>query len=177
MSQHLDSLKIGDKIEMRGPKGHMNYKGRGTFTIKHVGKPLQQRKADHFGMICGGTGITPMLQIINAVFRDDRAAAITISLLYANQTEEDILLREELETLERQYPNRFRLHYTLDRPPSIWSYSTGFVNEEMIRKHMPSPSKDGTTQILMCGPPPMIKFACIPNLEAVGFTEDEWFSF
>jgi NAD(P)H-flavin reductase len=71
----------------------------------------------------------------------------------------------------------FQLHYTLDRPPSIWSYSTGFVNEEMIRKHMPSPSKDGTTQILMCGPPPMIKFACIPNLEAVGFTEDEWFSF
>ncbi len=64
----------------------MNYMGRGTLTIKHVGKPLQQRKADHFGMICGGTGITPMLQIINAVFRDDRATAITISLLYANQS-------------------------------------------------------------------------------------------
>jgi cytochrome-b5 reductase len=118
MSQHLDSLKIGDSIEMRGPKGkfinwiqknsksiyfakseqigfpylpnnftgHMNYMGSGTFTIKHVGKPLQQRKANHFGMICGGTGITPMLQIINAVFRDDKAKAITISLLYANQS-------------------------------------------------------------------------------------------
>jgi ferredoxin-NADP reductase len=63
----------------------MNYKGMGKFTLKLIGKPLQERNAKHFGMICGGTGITPMLQIINAIFRDNKATAITISLLYANQ--------------------------------------------------------------------------------------------
>lgn len=177
MSQHLDSLKIGDDIEMRGPKGHMTYWGAGNFTVKVIGKPLQQRHAKHFGMICGGTGITPMLQIINAIFRDSKGKSITISLLYANQTEDDILLRQDLETLEKKYPTQFKLHYTLDRPPAQWLYSSGFINEDMIRNHMPAPSKGGTSQILMCGPPPMIKFACIPNLQAVGYTDAEWFSF
>jgi cytochrome-b5 reductase len=177
MSQHLDSLKIGDATEMRGPKGHMDYMGKGKFTLKLIGKPIQHRSAKHFGMICGGTGITPMLQVINAVIRDTKDTSITISLLYANQSEDDILLRQDLELLEKQYPTRFKLHYTLDRPPAQWGYFSGFVNEAMIRSSLPSPSKDGTTQILMCGPPPMIKFACIPNLEALGFTEDEWVSF
>jgi hypothetical protein len=34
MSQHLESLKIGDSILMKGPKGHLDYKGKGRFTIK-----------------------------------------------------------------------------------------------------------------------------------------------
>lgn len=179
MSQHLDSLKIGDTVEMRGPKGHMTYLGSGNFTLKLIGKPLQTRHAKQFGMIAGGTGITPMLQVIHAVLRDAKDTHTTMSLLYANQTEDDILVREELETIAKEYPTRFRVHYTLDRAPSKWAYSTGFISKEMIESHLhlPLPSKDGTTQILMCGPPPMIKFACIPSLEALGFTESEWFSF
>ena len=65
--------------------------------------------------IIGGTGITPMLQLIRAVFRDtnDRTE---LSLLFANQTEDDILLREELEDVQKQFPERFKLWYTVDRP-------------------------------------------------------------
>ena len=53
---------------------------------------------------------------------------------------------------------------------SDWSYSSGFVSAEMISAHLPPPGK--TSQILMCGPPPMIKFACLPNLEKLGFSGD-----
>ena len=176
MSQHLDSLKIGDTIEMRGPKGHMEYKGKGSFTVKLLRKPLESRKAKHFGMIAGGTGITPMLQVIHAIVRDPNDE-VKVSLIYANQTEDDILVREELESLVKDYPDRFTLHYTLDHPPSEWIYSTGFITKEMIQKYLPAPAADKTTQILMCGPPPMIKFACVPNLEALGFSEAEMFTF
>ena len=31
--------------------------------------------------------------------------------------------------------------------------------------------------IFMCGPPPMLKFACIPNLTKVGHKETNFFSF
>lgn len=166
LSQHLDTLKIGDTIDMKGPKGHLTYLGRGRFTVKQLRKPLQERKAKHFGLIAGGTGITPILALCVAIFRDTKDTTTTMSVLYANQSEEDILVREELETLAKAYPNRFKLHYTVDRPPaSGWKYSTGFVNEEMLEKTMPPVSADGSTQILMCGPPPMLKFACIPNLE------------
>ena len=118
-----------------------------------------------------------MLQIMHAVLRDEPNSNVTISLLYANQAEDDILVREELEDAVKTYNGRFKLHYTLDRPPNGWKYSTGFISKEMIEEHLPSPAADGSTQILMCGPPPMVKFACLPNLEALGFKKSDHFVF
>ena len=45
-------------------------------------------------MICGGTGITPLYTFLKALQEE---IGITTSLLFANRTEEDILLRKELE--------------------------------------------------------------------------------
>lgn len=130
------------------------------------------------GMIAGGTGITPMLQVLHAIFRDPKDSTTTVSLLFANQSEDDILVREELELLAKDFPDRFKLHYTLDRPPANWNYSTGFVNKDMVQNHvMNSKVANDNTQVLMCGPPPMIKFACIPSLQELGLDESKWFSF
>ena len=98
MSQHLNSMKLGDTILMKGPKGHLDYKGRGHFTIakrRNEEKPYHMKK---IGMVAGGTGITPMLQVIRAILKDpsDRTE---LWLIFANQAEEDILLRKELEGL------------------------------------------------------------------------------
>ena len=56
-----------------------------------------------------------------------------------------------------------------------WKYSSGFISAEMISEHLPPPG--ASTQILMCGPPPMIKFACLPNLEKLHYTEDMYVPF
>ena len=56
-----------------------------------------------------------------------------------------------------------------------WEYSSGFISEEMIASQLPAPGPD--TQILMCGPPPMIKFACLPSLTKLGYTEDMFVAF
>lgn len=155
---------------MKGPKGHLDYHGRGNFTITKKNKGVKYHKRK-IGMIAGGTGITPMLQVIRAVLRD-KSDTTELWLLFANQTEDDILLRKELEEI----PNlRFHLWYTLDRPGPDWKYSAGFVNVEMCRDHLPSPSDD--TMIFFCGPPPMIKFACEPACKELGFTDDQLFSF
>lgn len=118
-----------------------------------------------------------MLQIMHAVLRDEPNSDVTVSLIYANQTEDDILVREELEDALAKYDGRFKLHYTLDRPPTGWKHSTGFITKDMIDEHLPKAAGDGSTQILMCGPPPMIKFACLPNLEALGFKKSDYFTF
>ena len=106
-----------------------------------------------FGMIAGGTGITPMLQIIRAILKNpsDRTQ---ISLIFANINEEDILLRSELEQLAKDEKDRFTLYLVLNNPPEGWTGGAGFVTEEMIKEHCPKPAKD--IKILMCGPPPMI---------------------
>lgn len=51
-----------------------------------------------------------------------------------------------------------------------WKYSSGFINDEMLRDHLFAASDDTIT--LMCGPPPMINFACQPNLEKLGHNKD-----
>jgi cytochrome-b5 reductase len=83
------------------------------------------------------------------------------------------LVREELETLSRVFPDRFRLHYTVDRAPAGWKHSEGFISKEMLEKHCLFNKSHKGTQVFMCGPPPMIKFACQPNLLELGFTEKE----
>jgi len=178
MSQHLGKLKFGDTLEMKGPKGHMTYLGEGKMRKHaHLRKPEEMRNAEHFAMIAGGTGITPMLQIIEAVLRNPNDTT-TLSLLFANQTEGDILVREELDTLSAEHPNRFTLHYTLDRPPAEWKFSKGFITKDMIHsKLLGNLAKGKDVQFLMCGPPMMIKFACIPNIEALGYKVTNYFSF
>ncbi|XP_053798086.1 NADH-cytochrome b5 reductase 3-like isoform X2 [Vidua chalybeata] len=175
MSQYLDSLKIGDTIDFRGPSGLLVYKGKGKFDIRPEKKAEPVTKTvKYVGMIAGGTGITPMLQIIRAIIKD-KDDPTTCQLLFANQTEKDILLRSELDEIQAQNPGRFKCWYTLDRAPENWDYSQGFVNQEMIRDHLPPPQND--VLILMCGPPPMIQYACIPNLDKLGYAKDMRFSF
>lgn len=174
MSQHLESLEIGDSIDVRGPSGKLNYTKPGILEIKDGLKPVVEKRCSNIGMIAGGTGITPMLQVIRAILKN-QADNTKMWLLFANQTADDILLREDLESIKKEHPNRFHLWYTLDRPAEDWAYGSGFVNEKMLESHMPKPGPE--TLVLMCGPPPMIQFACIPNLEKLGFTSDSYFSF
>ncbi|XP_029902156.1 NADH-cytochrome b5 reductase 3 [Myripristis murdjan] len=175
MSQYLESLKINDTIDFRGPSGLLVYKGKGAFAIQADKKsPPVIKKAKQLGMIAGGTGITPMLQIITAVMKDPKDPTVC-HLLFANQTEKDILLRPELEEIAATHPDRFKLWFTLDRAPDDWEYSQGFISEDMVRDHLPPPSDD--TLIVMCGPPPMIQFACNPNLDKVGHSNSRRFTF
>jgi cytochrome-b5 reductase len=158
-----------------GPKGNLEYLGEGKITINMKSRKMNKYKVKKIGMIAGGTGITPMLQVIRAALKDPFDDT-EMWLLFANQTEEDILLRKELEAIPK---NRLHVWYTLDRPPAIdWGYSTGFINKDMCAEHLP-PKVEGATDtiILMCGPPPMIKFACEPALKELGFDENDYYSF
>lgn len=175
MSQYLDSLKIGDMIDFRGPNGLLVYKGKGKFSVRPDKKSEPQIKsAKHVGMIAGGTGITPMLQLIRHITKDPKDDT-KCYLIFANQTEDDILLRAELEEVAESHPDQFKLWYTLDRPPKDWKYSTGFITEDMMKEHLPSPKDD--VLILMCGPPPMIQFACNPNLDKLKYPEGRRFAY
>ncbi|XP_066943096.1 NADH-cytochrome b5 reductase 3 isoform X2 [Macrobrachium rosenbergii] len=175
LSQYMEAMSLGETIDVRGPSGLLEYHGNGTFAIKPDKKsPPNLVTAKKVNMIAGGTGITPMLQLIRHVARSE-SDKTHLALLFANQTEADILLRHELEEVLSQHPDKFKLWYTVDRPESGWKYSNGFVSAEMISEHLFPPSDD--TLVLMCGPPPMINFACIPNLDKLGYSPSMRFAY
>lgn len=85
MSQYLDDMKIGDKIAFRGPSGKLQYHGHGKFSIKKLRKdPPNFVTAKYVNMIAGGTGITPMLQLIREITKHLNDST-QVSLIYANQ--------------------------------------------------------------------------------------------
>ncbi|XP_020685101.1 NADH-cytochrome b5 reductase-like protein isoform X1 [Dendrobium catenatum] len=134
MSQHFAQLKPGDVLEVKGPIEKLRY------------SPNMKKK---LGMVAGGTGITPMVQVIKAILKnpDDKTQ---VSLIYANVSPDDILLKAELDRLAASYPN-FKVFYTVDKPSKSWRGGAGFISSDMILKGLPGPSED--TLILVCGPP------------------------
>jgi len=81
MTNHIFSLKPGDQLSMKGPFPKWPYKPNEFKTI---------------GMIAGGSGITPHWQIIQEIASNPQDKTKVV-LLFANQKEEDILLRKEFE--------------------------------------------------------------------------------
>jgi len=181
LTQFLEGLKINDTIEVKGPMGEFCFNTTlppnvprtsemlNTFTHVLSGEKQNYR---NIGFIAGGSGITPVLQTTTALLLD-KSTNVNIWILYANQTEKDILCRDELTAAEKD--TRCRVWYTVDRATPEWGFSTGFIDEPMCRDHLPPPADD--TVIFMCGPPPMLQFACIPNLHKLGHAEKNRFCF
>lgn len=155
-SQYLDSLKIGDTIDVKGPTGHIVYEGKGRFLLNN--KPKFVKK---IAMLAGGTGITPMYQVIRAVVSDPEDKT-EINLIYSNRNEGDIMLKKELDVWQENHPN-FKVCYTLTGAvPENWKFNTGRINEAMVKKYLP-PGCD-ESMALLCGPTELIQLACLPNL-------------
>jgi cytochrome-b5 reductase len=82
------------------------------------------------------------------------------TLLYANVTEADILLREELAALERARPNTFRVVHTLNNPPC-----GGLVRRVGIRQQgahqgaLPPGERGDKVKVFLCG---AVHFLSVP---------------
>jgi cytochrome-b5 reductase len=121
ISKHIGELKLGDKIRVRGPKGQFIHR-------PNVCKA--------FGMIAGGTGITPMLQIIKAVLKNPEDKT-QLSLIFANVNEEDILLKKDLDLLAQTHPDQFKVEYVLNNVRSFvccWASFTLLASRRLERR-------------------------------------------
>ncbi|OAT14028.1 cytochrome-b5 reductase [Blastomyces gilchristii SLH14081] len=103
-----------------------------------------------------------MYQLVRKIFSnaDDKTK---VTLVFGNVTEEDILLRKEIEHLENTHPRRFRAFYTLDKPPQDWPQGTGFITKELLKTVLPEP-KTENIKIFVCGPPGMYKAISGPKV-------------
>lgn len=121
ISKHMASLMVGQTMKVRGPKGAMVYAPN---MVKRI------------GMLAGGTGITPMLQIIRAIIRgrprNGGNDETVVDLIFANVNNEDILLREDLDALVKE-DDKFNVYYVLNNPPEKWEGGVGFVTADIIK--------------------------------------------
>ena len=147
MSKHIGEMKVGDTLDFKGPILKIAYK---------------KNEFSEIGMVAGGTGITPMLQVVDEIL-DDPNDKTKVSLIFGNQTDSDILLKAEIDARAAAHPGRFKVHYMVDKPTGLqaWKGGVGYVTEATLKEHMPAPA--ASSMVYVCGPPPMYKAVCGPK--------------
>ncbi|DAZ92631.1 TPA: hypothetical protein N0F65_007691 [Lagenidium giganteum] len=170
VSKHIVELNVGDSLQIKGPMPKFKYEAN---MYKKV------------GLVAGGSGLTPCLQVAKKICRDN-SDKTEVVMIFANQTEEDIILRDEIDAMQRKYP-QFKVHYVLSQPGPSWKGFTGHVTKDMLHKLLPRPSDDHL--IGVCGPPGMMEAVSggkAPDytqgelkgiLKALGFTSKQVFKF
>ncbi len=78
-------IKTGQVVNLYGPYGNISYKSKGLFEINKNDKILT-KKVNKIGMIAGGSGITPIFQLINKIVSNkyDKTA---LSLIYSTKNQ------------------------------------------------------------------------------------------
>ncbi|KAI0096917.1 oxidoreductase NAD-binding domain-containing protein [Nemania sp. FL0031] len=172
MSTYIHDMVPGQRLDFKGPLPKY---------------PWAANKHEHIALVAGGTGITPMYQLIRSIF-DNPEDKTKVTLVFGNVTEEDILLKRELAHIENTYPQRFRAFYVLDNPPKEWAGEKGFVTKDLLKTVLPEP-KEGNIKIFVCGPPGMYKAISGTKkspkdqgelsgiLKELGYTEDQVYKF
>lgn len=97
----LSELPIGAEVDIKGPFKKFDY------------VPNQWEAV---GMLAGGSGITPMLQVITEILRNPRDRT-EIRLIFSNHTPTDIMCKAELDALTAVYPN-FKVLYVVSSVPA-----------------------------------------------------------
>ena len=166
MTQALDSLPLGHAVEFKGPVGKFEYLGAGQCTINGKGRNVRR-----FVMVCGGSGITPIWAVLRAVMKD-KGDATGCLVLDGNRMEGDILLRDELEEVEREGDGRCRVVHTLSRPGEGWTGRTGRMDRELFEKEVGKPPAERDVMVLICGPEGMEKGAKTALL-GMGWDEED----
>ncbi|OAX81760.1 hypothetical protein ACJ72_03896 [Emergomyces africanus] len=148
MTMAMDKLPVGAMVGFKGPIGKFEYLGNGEVLLN--GK---RRRVQSFHMICAGSGITPIFQVLRAVMEDteDRTSCVVLD---GNRTEDDILCRTELdEFIARNPKSRCRIVHTLTQPSENWPGRKGRISEDLLREYVSANGTRGLKGlVLVCGP-------------------------
>ncbi len=145
----VDDLRVGDKLELRGPIG-------GYFVWEaHMGGPLL--------LVAGGSGIVPLMAMIR--HRISVGSTIPIRLLYSARSFEDVIYRDELDRLISSTP-MLEVVYTLTRvQPPGWTGYHRRIDTDLL--HEIAYPVDQHPLIFICGPTPFVETAAA-SLVALG---------
>jgi ferredoxin-NADP reductase len=145
----VDELRIGDKLELRGPIG-------GYFVWEaQLGGPLL--------LVAGGSGIVPFMAMLR--HRAAVGSKVPARLLYSSRSHEDVIYRDELTRLTSD-KGGLETIYTLTRAqPPGWTGHRRRIDTDMLRE-VAWPT-DRHPLVFICGPTPMVE-AAASSLVALG---------
>ena len=153
-TKKVRTLKPGDRVFVDGPYGAFNLD-------RFPG-------AERLIFIPGGIGVTPIMSMLRTMA--DRGDSRPIRLFYCNREWESLAFKEEIKMLESKL--NLETIYTIEKPPKKWEGESGFLNKDILNRHIPKKwLKDGT-DIFLCGPTPMMN-AVENELLKIGYAHNQ----
>jgi ferredoxin-NADP reductase len=138
----VGELRVGDKLELRGPIG-------GYFVWDADG-------AEPLLLVAGGSGVVPLMSMIRHR-RAARAIGATAAakLLFSSRAWEDVIYREELERLASAGDGLTVIHTLTRMQPEGWTGYARRVDAEMLSEVVwPTSTMPAS---FICGPTPFVE--------------------
>jgi predicted ferric reductase len=129
-TSHISKVPVNQRVYLDGPYG--------AFTM---GNP-----ADMHVLVAGGVGITPMMSMIRTLA--DRGDKRPLVLLYGSKDWESVTFREQLEAMRDRLD--LTVVHVLGNPPEGWKGERGFIDADVLRRHLPEPF--AAHEYFICGP-------------------------
>jgi ferredoxin-NADP reductase len=136
-----DELRVGDKLELRGPIG-------GYFVWEaSLGGPLL--------LVAGGSGIVPLMAMIR--HRAAVGSMVPTRLLYSSRSFEEVIYRDELDRLVKSGTMLEVVHTLTRSQPPGWTGYARRIDSEMLRV-VAWPVEERPLTFI-CGPTPFVETA------------------
>ncbi|MBM7613609.1 anaerobic sulfite reductase subunit AsrB [Alkaliphilus hydrothermalis] len=155
LTNEIYTLKPGDDLFLRGPYGK--------------GFPLEQYKGKHLIIAAGGTGLAPVKSIINYFYRNPEEVA-RFDVLMGFKSPEDILFQPEID----QWAEKFNTTLTVDSATEDWKGNTGLITKFVADITIEDMDN---VEVVIVGPPIMMKFTSLEFLKRGVPKEKIWVSF
>ncbi len=140
VTEKLGEINVGDELILHEVFGAINYQGPGLF-------------------VAGGAGLTPFISIFRQLRADDKLPGNT--LLFANRTEEDIIIKDELNAMLGEN------HIDILSDPKTPGKTGEHIDKALLKQYLPP--KSGYCYI--CGPDEFVA-VMKNNLIELGVAED-----
>ena len=114
----------------------------GNFTIK--------AEPNHIIGICAGSGVTPILSMLKTELAKERS--IKFTLIYGNKTQDSTMFKDELKTLQANYPGQFKIHWVYSRE-QVAGTIHGRIDKNTLQQLINIfPSLKSAEAYFICGP-------------------------
>src|SRR4051794_40949470 len=139
----LQQLRAGDVLDVMRPAGRF-------------GVRLDPANAEHYVAIVAGSGITPVLSILESVLETEPRSRFT--LVYGNRDAGSVMFLEELADDKDRYPDRLQLVHILSREERDAELLTGRIDAAKLDRLLATiVPPDDVDEWLLCGPFEMVR--------------------
>jgi len=140
----VSSVRPGETAYLDGPYG--------AFSVDRCAAP-------GFVFVAGGVGIAPIMSMLRTLA--DRRDMRPLLLVYANNREEEVIFRDELDSLTSRLS--LQVVHVLQQPSADWSGECGMVTEALLARTLPGNRTE--LDYFLCGPKPMTQ--CVEDALSV----------